>query len=653
MAGAPRDGSQLLALSRTHALARWFAVRSGAKDADNALAVTLSAPISPEAYVSALGRGCAVPMDARPLGAVSVTMQGDVAIVTPGEGDPEIPGRAVAIDVRDLPETKELAAAIARVVAKASATAVSFPKEEQVLCDGMPDEIFAPGKNVYKCSVERVHALPAIEPKGASDRPIVLLTGPRIAPSAALFAAALRTSGRAFIHGENVLTAVAEHDVSPLGVALRTHVLYTLPDLVPADRRVRDPLKGLAIDGSPAPLEGDFTRERFPTLIPYGVRQPLNEQASRAALVGAHAALRTFFPYFHVVDDTIDARLGELFPLVEPDARKTAHLLGRLIQPLHDGHAWVIAYDKRARGVGYAPLEVDFLGQPRKMIVVQSQAAGIEAGDEIVAIGGAPVEPLIKEALARVSAGSEITKLSFAAGKVLELDGPTEIAVKRPGIETTAKVTPVATPPSGRFLGGKAHGLPDQLYYVNLDAEATATMDIAATVAAAHASKGIVLDMRGYPGPASWELIANLIPGKTEGPKLLAPRFTRRGEKDRPEMVQRLDTFAFGTHAPYTGPIAVLVGPHSQSQSEHLISFLVNGKAKLVGRPTSGANGNITGAQLAGGFAVTFTGMEVRHTDGRRFHGIGHVPDVVAEPTAEDLRSGKDTVLEAAIAAIR
>jgi C-terminal processing protease CtpA/Prc len=325
--------------------------------------------------------------------------------------------------------------------------------------------------------------------------------------------------------------------------------------------------------------------------------------------------------------------------------------LGRFLQPLHDGHAWVRAYDRNARAAGIAPLDVDFVGQPRKLVVFESDAPGIERGDEIVAIGGKPVAELLEAALARISAGSELTKLAVAAGKLLELDGPTVFAVRRPGVEDTVEVKPGQARPGSRFLRG-AGPLPSDLYYVNLDADVTKTMDIAAVTTAAHASKGIVLDMRGYPGPESWAFIANIFPGTVRGPKLLIPRFTRKGERERSELTQTLGTFGKGSHAPYAGPIVVLVGPHSQSQSEHMISFLIDGKAKLVGRPTSGANGNITGAQLAGGFAVTFTGMEVRHTDGRRFHGIGHIPDVPVEPTLEDLRANKDTVLEAGIATL-
>jgi C-terminal processing protease CtpA/Prc len=96
----------------------------------------------------------------------------------------------------------------------------------------------------------------------------------------------------------------------------------------------------------------------------------------------------------------------------------------------------------------------------------------------------------------------------------------------------------------------------------------------------------------------------------------------------------------------YRGRVVVLADAHTQSQAEHWMSFFRSTRRGIVvGGRTSGANGTITGVQLPGGHGMTFTGMVVRHPDGGRFHAIGHVPDVEVEPSIDDLRSGRDTVL--------
>jgi C-terminal processing protease CtpA/Prc len=102
----------------------------------------------------------------------------------------------------------------------------------------------------------------------------------------------------------------------------------------------------------------------------------------------------------------------------------------------------------------------------------------------------------------------------------------------------------------------------------------------------------------------------------------------------------------------YDGPVIVLTGARTQSHAEHWLSFFRSERrGKVVGGQTSGANGTITGVQLPGGYGLTFSGMLVRHTDGSRFHAIGHIPDIAVEPTIKGLRHGRDTVLLRALSA--
>ena len=101
----------------------------------------------------------------------------------------------------------------------------------------------------------------------------------------------------------------------------------------------------------------------------------------------------------------------------------------------------------------------------------------------------------------------------------------------------------------------------------------------------------------------------------------------------------------------YQGKIAWIVGAYTQSQAEHLTLALQSAnRIHVLGQPTAGANGNITGVLLPGGFGLTFTGMEVRQPDLSVFHGVGvHVDDLVAIAPA-DLAAGVDPELDRAIA---
>jgi C-terminal processing protease CtpA/Prc len=66
-------------------------------------------------------------------------------------------------------------------------------------------------------------------------------------------------------------------------------------------------------------------------------------------------------------------------------------------------------------------------------------------------------------------------------------------------------------------------------------------------------------------------------------------------------------------------------------------------------QPSAGTNGNITGVQLPGGFAFSYTGMRVLNPNGSRHHGIGIVPTVDTALSPADLRDGVDRDLLAAI----
>jgi C-terminal processing protease CtpA/Prc len=58
----------------------------------------------------------------------------------------------------------------------------------------------------------------------------------------------------------------------------------------------------------------------------------------------------------------------------------------------------------------------------------------------------------------------------------------------------------------------------------------------------------------------------------------------------------------------------------------------------------------VTSFFLPGGIAVSFTGHDVRHADGRQLQRVGIQPDVEAAPTIAGLRTGRDEVLERAVA---
>jgi C-terminal processing protease CtpA/Prc len=101
----------------------------------------------------------------------------------------------------------------------------------------------------------------------------------------------------------------------------------------------------------------------------------------------------------------------------------------------------------------------------------------------------------------------------------------------------------------------------------------------------------------------------------------------------------------------FAGPVVVLVSPHTQSAAEHLVLTLqAANRVIVVGNPSAGANGNITGVLLPGAFGLTFTGLEVLQPDGSTFHGVGVLPDLTVPLSAAALANGTDPELDMALA---
>jgi C-terminal processing protease CtpA/Prc len=79
----------------------------------------------------------------------------------------------------------------------------------------------------------------------------------------------------------------------------------------------------------------------------------------------------------------------------------------------------------------------------------------------------------------------------------------------------------------------------------------------------------------------------------------------------------------------------------------------IAGRATLVGEPTNGTFGWRDGITLPGGAVVYFTRGRALWPTGEKYHGVGVLPDVPAQPTLSGLRRGRDEVYETALATLK
>lgn len=165
-------------------------------------------------------------------------------------------------------------------------------------------------------------------------------------------------------------------------------------------------------------------------------------------------------------------------------------------------------------------------------------------------------------------------------------------------------------------------------------------------LAANAGAPGIILDLRRNGGGevATLErVLRDLLPGRVRYGTFV----TRGGRANR-------EKSAWLGGAPYTGPLAVLVGPGSASSAEILAYSLQHyGRARLFGETTAGVVIASQHFRLRDGGELQLGTFDFRTLDGGRLEGNGVQPDKEVKRTLPAVRAGRDEVLEAAVAWLR
>ena len=103
-----------------------------------------------------------------------------------------------------------------------------------------------------------------------------------------------------------------------------------------------------------------------------------------------------------------------------------------------------------------------------------------------------------------------------------------------------------------------------------------------------------------------------------------------------------------------TVPIVVLMGRNTGSAAEDFVIWLDGAKnVTLVGEPTTGSTGQTIEIDLPGGGTARILAKHDTYADGREFVGIGIQPDVLVEPTVDDVIHDRDGMLARALEVLR
>jgi C-terminal processing protease CtpA/Prc len=276
------------------------------------------------------------------------------------------------------------------------------------------------------------------------------------------------------------------------------------------------------------------------------------------------------------------------------------------------------------------------------------KATGLKPGDVITELDGVPVSKLVKSWTPYYAAGNDPTRLRDIADSLTRgSHGPATIRAQRENetLELRVERLPVNPkgPPTHDLPGETFRLLSDQVAYLKLSS--VKASEAAHYVEAAAGTKGLILDIRNYPQEFMvFALGSLLVSNQTE-----FARFTR-GDLANPGAFHWSAPESLSPGLPhYSGKVVVLLDEVSQSQAEYTAMAFRAAGATVVGSTTAGADGNVSGFALPGGFSSMISGIGVFYPNKKPTQRIGIIPDIEVKPTIAGIRAGRDEVLEAAV----
>jgi len=350
--------------------------------------------------------------------------------------------------------------------------------------------------------------------------------------------------------------------------------------------------------------------------------------------------------------------------MAAPDDEAFWDRLDRMAGELRDSHTRVESPKRAALidrsqsvslGFGFRPL-----GDELVVTSVNGESdawwAGVRPGMALVTVNGEPA----KDAYAKLRAearesSSDHARHLVAARRLLagEPDSKATLAFRRADgslLTATLRRTRFTNPPRVTH-----RRLPDGPGYIRLTAWAQSLEG--AMIDAIRAEKdapSLVIDLRGNPG-GSGLMVRNVAKQFFKGEVKAGRSLTRTGKPitlafDLIEVI-KLEQVLEGTGL-YDRPVTVLVDRDSGSGSELFAAILQSQKrARVVGQVSCGCLLAYMGyAAVPGGGRLAYSEVGFVLPDGKRIEGTGVIPDVAVPLIAEDLRTGRDRILETAIA---
>lgn len=393
----------------------------------------------------------------------------------------------------------------------------------------------------------------------------------------------------------------------------------------------------------------------------YDSMQLVSEPYRVLALARFWNLVTYFYPYKTLMDTPWEQVLGRMLPrFIEADGPGDyGRQLNALVVMVNDSHA-ELRYEgvTTTKGRVYRGMPLSLREIDGSLIVTHVESVllpgqMIRKGDRILSIDGVSNDSLLRPGRFPIPASNS---RSYYRDAMLRLerrpDTVVSLRVERDGAIRDLKIP--LFPPSvlEREMDGDSLQFLPHVYLREdigyLVPSRIAVSDMKAAMSRYRRCKGLVFDLRSYPG-LSWHIIMREL-----------------GEKRRPFV--RFDlpdysspgTFGFDSYRycgrifsafrPYRGRVAILVDERTQSRAEFTAMALRTfSGAKIIGSQTGGTDGETSDIALPGGYHTHLTMLGVAYPDGGQTQRRGVHIDIPCNNTAADYRDGTDALVTRAI----
>ena len=364
-----------------------------------------------------------------------------------------------------------------------------------------------------------------------------------------------------------------------------------------------------------------------------------------------------FYPYKHVIDGNWDDLLGYFIPkFKEVKTEQEYHLLiNELIVSLCDSHSsFNTELVREYAGLNYIPGDIMILDDKAVFYKIYDDSLArindLRLGDAILTVNDESVSEIYKRNEKYIAGSNEAVK-KLNHGYRWILNGNTDsvkISFERMG--------QIATKTIGRYKFSQFNRpvipekkweiLNENIGYVNLEEEVVTVEDLPHMMKELNDTKAIIFDLRTYPEFMWFELMGYFLNEKKIFAKYIYPDLSYPGRF----IWANGDSIGGPNPTPYKGKVLILMNDETLSRAESFVMALQSVEGAItVGRQTSGADGNVSDYTFFDDKMSWITGLGVFYPDGRETQRLGIVPDYEVPITLEDIRTGRDAILEKAI----